>query len=205
MKDRLNGYIQGLFADAERRAPDNLRLSELKEELLQNTYEKYDDLLSSGKTPEAAYKAAIHGIGDISELLEAMIREGRTYDPPALAAEGVSLSSETGESARSAETERIVEPDKTEKENDDDDEDDNDDRDDRNDRDDRDEADGEDTDGRPPRSGWFGLVNGIIWTVTILAYVGLSISTHAWSVTWVLFLMGIAAENVAKCVFDLRR
>ena len=201
MKDRLNGYIQGLFADAERRAPDNLRLSELKEELLQNTYEKYDDLLSSGKTTEAAYKAAIHGIGDISELLEAMIREGRTYDPPALAAEGVSLSSETGERARSAETERIVEPDKTEKENDDDDEYDNDD----DDRFDRDEADGEDTDGRPPRSGWFGLVNGIIWTVTILAYVGLSISTHAWSVTWVLFLMGIAAENVAKCVFDLRR
>lgn len=198
MKDRLNGYIQGLFADAERRAPDNLRLSELKEELLQNTYEKYDDLLSSGKTPEAAYKAAVHGIGDISELLEAMIREGRTYDPPALAAERVSLPSETGESARSAETERIVEPDKTEKENDDDDDDDNDD-------DNRDEADGEDTDGRPPRSGWFGLVNGIIWTVTILAYVGLSISTHAWSVTWVLFLMGIAAENVAKCVFDLRR
>ena len=204
MKDRLNGYIQGLFADAERRAPDNLRLSELKEELLQNTYEKYDDLLSSGKTPEAAYKAAIHGIGDISELLEAMIREGRTYDPPALAAEGVSLSSETGKNALSAETERIVEPDKTEKENDDDDDDDNDD-DDRDDRFDRDEADGEDTDGRPPRSGWFGLVNGIIWTVTILAYVGLSISTHAWSVTWVLFLMGIAAENVAKCVFDLRR
>lgn len=36
---------------------------------MQNTLERFDDLVAQGKTPEAAYRLAISGIGDINEVL----------------------------------------------------------------------------------------------------------------------------------------
>ena len=45
---------------------------ELKEELLANLIEKYNDHLMNGKTEEEAYTTVISGIGDISELIENM-------------------------------------------------------------------------------------------------------------------------------------
>ena len=62
MKDKLIAYVDLLFsgvADAD----------DIKQEILQNTLDRYDDLLSQGKSPEAAYTLSIAGIGDISELL----------------------------------------------------------------------------------------------------------------------------------------
>jgi hypothetical protein len=66
MEDKLRRYIDGLFA---RTAPTK-RAVELKEEMIQNLSDKYSDLLSEGKTPEAAYNIAVAGIGDISGLLK---------------------------------------------------------------------------------------------------------------------------------------
>ena len=186
MKDRLNGYIQGLFAEAERRSPANLRLAELKEELILNTCEKYDDLITAGSSPEAAYRLAVEGIGDISELLKDIVGAAAWESAPSAEEEGTAPAPipAVGADGRS--------------DGDDDDDDDDDDEDDADD-------DSRDDEGRPPRSGWYALVSGIIWTLTLLAYFGLSFLTHVWSVTWLLFLMGIAADNVAKCIFDLRR
>jgi hypothetical protein len=65
MEDKLRRYVDGLFA---RTAPTK-KAVELKEEMLQNLQDKYDDLISEGKTPEAAYNIAIAGIGDVSGLL----------------------------------------------------------------------------------------------------------------------------------------
>jgi hypothetical protein len=65
MEDKLRRYVDGLFA---RTAPTK-KAVELKEEMLQNLQDKYDDLISEGKTPEAAYNIAIVGIGDVSGLL----------------------------------------------------------------------------------------------------------------------------------------
>jgi MFS superfamily sulfate permease-like transporter len=65
MEDKLRRYIDGLFA---RIAPTK-KAVELKEEMLQNLHDKYSDLVSEGKTPEAAYNIAIAGIGDVSGLL----------------------------------------------------------------------------------------------------------------------------------------
>lgn len=62
MKDQLIRYVDLLFAGA----PD---ASDIKQEILQNTLDRYDDLVAQGKQPEAAYSLAISGIGDISELL----------------------------------------------------------------------------------------------------------------------------------------
>ncbi len=62
MKDQLISYVDLLFAG-------NPHAADIKQEILQNTLDRYDDLIASGKSPEAAYSLAISGIGDISELL----------------------------------------------------------------------------------------------------------------------------------------
>lgn len=62
MREKLIQYVELLFAaDADSQ--------DMKEEILQNTLDRYEDLLSQGKTPEAAYRLAISGIGDIHEVL----------------------------------------------------------------------------------------------------------------------------------------
>ena len=62
MRERLIQYVELLFAGA----PDS---TEIKQEILQNTLDRFDDLVEQGKSPEAAYRLAISGIGDINEIL----------------------------------------------------------------------------------------------------------------------------------------
>ncbi len=67
MREQLIQYVELLFAG-------NNGYEDIKQEILQNTLDRYDDLVSQGKSPNAAYSLAISGIGDVSELL------GRTAD-----------------------------------------------------------------------------------------------------------------------------
>ncbi len=62
MREQLIHYIDLLFAAAP-------GAGEIKQEILQNTLDRYDDLINQGKSPEAAYRLAISGIGDIQEIL----------------------------------------------------------------------------------------------------------------------------------------
>ena len=62
MRDQLIDYVDLLFAGAE-------DADDIKQEILQNTLDRYDDLVAQGKSPQAAYSLAISGIGDISMLL----------------------------------------------------------------------------------------------------------------------------------------
>lgn len=62
MREQLIQYVNLLFAGA-------VDCEEIRAEILQNTLDRYDDLVSQGKSPEAAYRLAISGIGDISEIL----------------------------------------------------------------------------------------------------------------------------------------
>ena len=71
MEDKLRRYIDGLFA----RTVPTMKAVELKEEMLQNLNDKYSDLISEGKTPEAAYNIAVAGIGDVSGLLQELEEE----------------------------------------------------------------------------------------------------------------------------------
>lgn len=273
MKNQLKEYIDLIFTDAERRSPGNLRVAELKEEILQNLYEKYDDLIAKGKTPTAAYNIAVAGVGDISGLLDSVSGE----DDHTESAGGA--DSEKKESAKTAKKgRRPLTPEEREQvaryqkrsavlsaistalyilcwvplvvlgallndvggsvglgimflmialatslnvynrkskpvidgnadwDEDDCNDDDGDDDEDANDTDDEVGGKGADKDGkRRPRSRWYALVSGIIWTVTLCAYFAVSFATHAWHATWLLFIMGIAADNVAEGIFDLRR
>lgn len=62
MREQLEQYVKLLFAGT----PDS---EDMQQEILQNTLDRYDDLISQGKTPEAAYRLAISGIGDINEIV----------------------------------------------------------------------------------------------------------------------------------------
>mgnify|MGYP006967159031 CR=1 FL=1 len=62
MREQLIQYVNLLFAGAA-------DCEDIKQEILQNTLDRYDDLVASGKVPEAAYRLAIAGIGDINEIL----------------------------------------------------------------------------------------------------------------------------------------
>lgn len=66
MNERLRKYIDSLFVDA----PETRKAVELKEEILQNITDKYHDLLSEGKTEEAAYNIAIASVGEVNELID---------------------------------------------------------------------------------------------------------------------------------------
>ena len=62
MREQLNQYVELLFAGVR-------DCEDIKQEILQNSLDRYDDLIAEGKVPEAAYRLAITGIGDINEIL----------------------------------------------------------------------------------------------------------------------------------------
>ena len=73
MREQLTKYVELLFAGA----PND---REIQQEILQNTLDRYDDLIDQGKSPEAAYRLSISGIGDISEIL-CRDKDQYTYTP----------------------------------------------------------------------------------------------------------------------------
>lgn len=62
MREQLIQYVELLFAGVR-------DCEDIRQEILQNTLDRYDDLIDQGKVPEAAYRLAISGIGDINEIL----------------------------------------------------------------------------------------------------------------------------------------
>lgn len=62
MREQLIQYVNLLFAGAA-------NAEDIRQEILQNTLDRFDDLVAQGKTEKAAYRLAISGIGNISEIL----------------------------------------------------------------------------------------------------------------------------------------
>ena len=48
-------------------------------------------------------------------------------------------------------------------------------------------------------------LSSALWTLTLAVYFILSFSTHAWHITWVIFLIATAAEQLLKACFDLKK
>ncbi|MHB1154239.1 MAG: permease prefix domain 1-containing protein [Eubacteriales bacterium] len=72
---RLRTYIESLFAEA----PKTRKTIELKEEILQNLSDKFNDLIAEGKDEDAAFNLAVAGIGDIDLLLDEMNKTTSVY------------------------------------------------------------------------------------------------------------------------------
>ena len=71
MEEKLRRYVDELFDGT---VPSK-KAVELKEEMIQNLRDKYNDLTAEGKTPEAAFNIAVAGIGDVSGLLKELENE----------------------------------------------------------------------------------------------------------------------------------
>lgn len=75
MYEKFHKKLDELFENA----PETNRARELKEELLANLIDKYNDLIASGKNDEEAFNIAISGIGDVDELIRGL-KEKDVFD-----------------------------------------------------------------------------------------------------------------------------
>lgn len=78
MREQLIQYVNLLFAG-------NDGVEDIKQEILQNTLDRYDDLVSRGRTPEEAYRQAIAGIGDVNEIINGKADFAEENRPPVYA------------------------------------------------------------------------------------------------------------------------
>ena len=47
------------------------------------------------------------------------------------------------------------------------------------------------------------VISGVLWPLTVIVYLVVSISTGAWHLTWIIFLISTAIENVTEAIFEL--
>ena len=78
MSTRLRTYVDTLFEDA----PTAPHIYDLKEELLANLEEKFEDLLAAGYSEEDAYASVISGLGDAESLIASLSVEPEPQDYP---------------------------------------------------------------------------------------------------------------------------
>ena len=64
MKEKITLHFNNLFADA----PKTRKALDLKEEMIQNAMDKYDDMVADGYSEEDAYHNVVESIGDVTEL-----------------------------------------------------------------------------------------------------------------------------------------
>lgn len=64
MREKLMDYVNSLFQGA----PDTEHIRELREEIMQNTLDRYDDLVSQGCSEDSAFGQAVASIGDVRQL-----------------------------------------------------------------------------------------------------------------------------------------
>ena len=69
MNKKLTNYVNGLFSDY----PNTKKVQELKEEILSNLNEHFEDAVKNGDSENKAYTEAISKLGDIDELLQSII------------------------------------------------------------------------------------------------------------------------------------
>lgn len=198
MKEKLISYVNLLFAGTA-------DCDDIRQEILQNTLDRYDDLLDQGKTPEAAYRLAIGGIGDINELLgqepPAPETPTRRVTPGkkgmravavalyilcplpllALADSGLEIYGLCGLLTFVAVATALMmlgSPGKG----------------------------SEIREERPmsPRQDLWRGVRSLASVVTVAVYLGVSFLTWAWYITWLIFPIAAALEGIIKAILDLR-
>lgn len=64
MKEKIKQHFNEIFADA----PKTRKAFDLKQEMMQNAMDKYDDMITDGYSEEDAYQNVIESIGNVSEL-----------------------------------------------------------------------------------------------------------------------------------------
>ncbi|HBU11556.1 MAG TPA: hypothetical protein DEB31_02145 [Clostridiales bacterium] len=68
MEERLKKYVDNLFAAA----PKTKTAVELRQEIYTNLVERYHDLLATGASPEEAYEIVKKSVGNVDELINSL-------------------------------------------------------------------------------------------------------------------------------------
>lgn len=68
MKEKIREHFNQIFTEA----PKTRKALDLKQEMMQNAVDKYDDMVADGYSEEDAYRNVIESIGDVSELFPEM-------------------------------------------------------------------------------------------------------------------------------------
>lgn len=216
MNNKLREYVDELFADA----PPTKKVVEVREEILQNLVDKYNDLLSEGKTPEAAYNIAVANIGDMSELIEELKEDyDMQQDPDYLKEFQASRTRSAAITAGAVAlyilsiippillgdtigpvlmfifiaiaTAMLIFNNMTKPQ--------------------VPKADDSLAEefkewraSTSSKSQTMKAVNSAIWALTVALYILISFWTGAWHITWIIFVLAWAAENFVKAIIDMK-
>lgn len=206
MKAQLEQYVDLLFAGAK-------DCEDIKQEILQNTLDRYDDLIAEGKVPQAAYRLAIAGIGDINEILgdhspssvpqhtfsSQSTKDEDTPTKKLIRAIAIGLYiispipllalADTGLDILgvcillfivAVATVMIVLCAK------------------------KDDDKEEEEEIQTPRQKLQKGIDSLIWAIGLVIYLGISFLTQAWYITWVIFPIIGAVQNLTKAIMDLK-
>ena len=66
MNEKIRKEVNTLFENA----PNTKRANDLKDEIISNAEDKYDDLIKQGKKEAEALETVMKEIGDVDELIE---------------------------------------------------------------------------------------------------------------------------------------
>lgn len=220
MEDKLRAHMDHLFQDV----PVSKKSVELKEEILQNLVDKFHDLIEEGKSEEAAYNIAIASVGDIQELLDSLKDVSPRPDPtvteeyrqwkkrsailipvavmlyilcvtPPIIAEALNWNEAVGACGLfvfvGVATAIIIFNNMT-----------------------KPSMDNLDSTMMNEFKEWKNnqddkkrvrkSINSALWAIITVLYFLVSFSTGAWYITWIIFLIGVAVENIIKAFFELK-
>ncbi|MBD5559712.1 MAG: hypothetical protein HDQ87_05050 [Clostridia bacterium] len=68
MEEKLRAHVMGLFEGA----PMTKQMIEVREEILTNVRERYQDLIAAGASPEEAYEISKGSIGNLEEIMKTL-------------------------------------------------------------------------------------------------------------------------------------
>ncbi len=206
MRAQLEQYVKLLFAGT----PDS---EDMQQEILQNTLDRYDDLVELGKSPEAAYRLAISGIGDIGEVLGSEASPAPVVNVTELPeknankklmraiaigmyicsaiplfiwgniGDGVIGLSLTCLLVAAATALMVMSSEGTS---------------------DKKEENKAGKQPMTPKQGLYKSINTICSIITLIFYIALSFATQAWYITWLIFPISGATKGLIKAIMDYK-
>ena len=81
MREQIKDYLEKIFVQA----PCTQKAIEMKEAILADVLDKYDDMISDGISPQDAYTRAVGSIGDLHKLIAELRSEQPGFTPPSSA------------------------------------------------------------------------------------------------------------------------
>ena len=203
MREQLIQHVNLLFVGTK-------NCEDMRMEILQNTLDKYDDLVSQGKAPEAAFGLAISGIGNIQEILDANSQTHEaTFPSPEeenpkrkklralaiglyiLSALPVIICSELGLEVLGLSitlvmvaiaTYLIIVTSKKES----------------------DDSDDKDKEAPKPENKLKKAIHTLLDVIMLAVYLTVSFLTKAWAITWLIFPIFACIEGLIDAIMDLK-